>query len=61
MDRTPITDIETAVLGLRAQVDSLTRRVHALEELVDVLATPLHRKLWFVLQGFRMWRVGRWY
>lgn len=61
MDRTPITDMATEVLGLRAQVESLMRRVHALEELVDVLATPIHRKLWFALQGYRLWRVGRWY
>jgi hypothetical protein len=61
MDRTPITDMATEVLGLRAQVESLMRRVHALEELVDVLSTPIHRKLWFMLQGYRWRRVGRWY
>jgi hypothetical protein len=61
VDRTPIPDLETTVLGLRTQVDHLMQRMHALEELVDVLATPMHRKLWFSLQGYRAWRVGRWY
>jgi hypothetical protein len=60
MDRTSVTDMETEVLGLRAQVDSLMRRVHALEELVDILATPPWRRLSFFLQGWNLWSVGRW-
>ena len=61
MDRTPIPDLEVELRHQRANIQSLMRRLQALEELVDVLATPIHRKLWFWVQGYRLWRVGRWH
>jgi hypothetical protein len=61
MDRTPITDVEVELMHQRANIHSLMRRVHALEELVDVLATPPWKRLWFWLRGWRLYKVGRWY
>jgi hypothetical protein len=59
MDWTPAGEME--VNALKRQVTTLRRQVQALEEWVDVLGTPIHCKLWFWLQGYRLWRVGRWY
>ena len=61
MDRTPIPDLEVELMHQRANVQSLMRRLQALEELVDVLATPWYRKILFFIQGYRVSRVGRWY
>lgn len=54
-------DIEHDVEVLKRQMRSLQREVQQLAELVDVLATPLHRKVWFWVHGYRLWRVGRWW
>ena len=36
-------------------------RIRALEEYVDTVSSPLWKRVWFVLCGYRFLRVGRWY
>lgn len=54
--------------AVRAELDSLqanrrrdAARLRALEKYVDTVSSPLWKRVWFVLQGYRFRRVGRWY
>lgn len=49
------------VRSLTRQVRSLREDAQRLGELVDVLASPPWKRAWFFVQGYRLWRVGRWY
>ena len=51
---------DPAVSTLMRQVQSLRVQVQRQEELLDTLATPPWKRLWFLVQGWRLWRVGRW-
>jgi len=53
--------IEHRVEILERQVKSLRNRSRDTWQLLDVLATPPWRRLLFFLQGFQLWKVGRWY
>ena len=53
--------VEHRVEILECQVKSLRNRTRDTWQLLDVLATPPWRRLKFFLQGFRLWKVGRWY
>lgn len=53
---------------MRARIESLeiTRRrdaarIRALEKYVDTVSSPIWKRVWFVMQGYRFRRVGRWY
>ena len=53
---------------MTARLDSLNlnrvqqaARIRALENYVDTVSSPLYKRLWWVLQGYRFRRVGRWY
>lgn len=46
---------------LKRQVHSLRRELRQWQELVDTIASPPWKRLWFFLQGYRLWRVGRWW
>lgn len=54
---TPPDDVQ----GLVRHIRSLRRQVQALEERVDTVCSPPWKRLWWFLQGYRLWRVGRWY
>jgi hypothetical protein len=51
-----------------AAIDSLTvnrlrdaARIRALEKYVDTVSSPLWKRLWWVICGYRFRTVGRWY
>lgn len=46
---------------LERQMLSLRREVQALGERCDTVFSPPWKRLWWWLQGYRLWRVGRWY
>lgn len=55
-------------MSLESEVDLLKRQVHALRqqlqaqgEWIDTIASPWWKKLWWLAQGWRWYRVGRWY
>ena len=53
---------------ITAEVESLrvnrvrdAARLRAVEEYIDTVSSPLWKRVWFVIQGYRFRRVGRWY
>lgn len=46
---------------LKFQVKELRRELRGLDERLDTVCSPPWKRLWFFLQGYRLWRVGRWY
>ena len=43
------------------QIVSLRREVQQKGELLDTLASPPWKRLWWFIRGYRFYRVGRWY
>jgi hypothetical protein len=54
-------DHEREIDLLKRQIKSLRRELREQGELLDTLASPPWKRIWFFLQGYRLWRVGRWY
>lgn len=54
-------DHEQELRVLKGQVYSLREEVRQLGELIDTINSPLHKRIWWVLKGYRFRRVGRWY
>lgn len=52
---------EQRIAVLERQVKFLRNHSRDTRQLLDVLATPPWRRIRFFLQGYRLWRVGRWY
>ncbi|MEK6323610.1 MAG: hypothetical protein AABN33_18370 [Acidobacteriota bacterium] len=50
-------EIET----LKRQVFGLRQQMHRQEELLATIASPPWKRLWWFIQGYRLWSVGRWY
>jgi len=46
---------------LERQVRALRREVRRIDELLDTVASPPWKRARWFLQGYRLWRVGRWY
>lgn len=53
---------------LRVRIESLevnrmrdAQRIRALEKYMDTVSSPLYKRLWWVLRGYRFRQVGRWY
>lgn len=53
--------LEHQVKFLRHQNRGIRNRLRDTWQLLDVLATPPWRRLKFFIQGYRLWKVGRWY
>ena len=56
-----VEELEQRVRTLEHQVLFLRKRTRDTWQLLDVLATPPWRRIWFTLCGFHPWKVGRWY
>lgn len=54
-------DVRRELESLRVNRQRDAQRIRALEAYVDTVSSPLWKRVWFVLQGFRFRRVGRWY
>ncbi len=52
--------IEARLASLEANRLRDAARIHALEEYVDTVSSPIWKRLWWVLCGYRFRRVGRW-
>lgn len=46
---------------LERKIDALRREVRDLTEWRDTVSTPLLKRFWFVVKGYRFRRHGRWY
>lgn len=53
--------VEMRLDVLERRVWSLRHQVQQDHELLETLASPPWRRLWWFVQGYRLWRVGRWY
>jgi hypothetical protein len=53
--------IEQRVDVLERQVRSLRQDAQSLQERVDTVCSPLWKRLLWFAQGYRFYRVGRWY
>jgi len=47
--------------ALQRQVKALRIEVRRIDELLDTIASPPWKRVWFFVQGFRLWRLGVWY
>lgn len=45
----------------RLNYEALAARVRLLEKIIDTWNTPLWKRCWFVIQGYRFRRLGVWY
>jgi hypothetical protein len=53
--------IEQEVEVLKRQMLSVRRELQALQERIDTVCSPPWKRIWWWLQGYRWYRVGRWY
>lgn len=56
-----MSDLEQRIDILERQMKSLRREVREKGELLETIASPPWKRLWWFLQGYRLWTVGRWY
>lgn len=54
-------DLSLRLTSLRLNFQHLAKRVRAVEEYVDTVSSPLHKRVWWWLCGYRFRSVGRWY
>ena len=54
-------EMEQEIEILKRQVKFLRNRTRDTWQLLDVLATPPWRRIWFTLCGWHPWKVGKWY
>lgn len=52
---------EARIRCLEAQVANLRRQMKLASDWHDTMHTPLHRKIWFWLQGYNWASLGTWY
>jgi hypothetical protein len=51
--------MDPEITALQQQVLTLRRAVQRHEEWIDLLSSPLYKRVWFVLRGWRWKRLGR--
>lgn len=54
-------DLEARVVSLEANRKSMSTRITFLEKWVDTVSSPMWKRVWFVVQGYRFRRLGVWY
>lgn len=59
-DPPPLASLQEEIRALRGNYESLARRLHQCEDWIDTVSSPLYKRLWFVLHGWRWKRLGRW-
>lgn len=52
---------ELEILCLKQQIKALRIQIQQQEELLYTIASPPWKRLWFFLQGYRLYKIGRWY
>jgi hypothetical protein len=54
-------DDESEIEVLSRQVKSLRQQVQRHDEWIDTMSSSVFKRIWWVIQGYRWHRVGRWY
>ena len=57
MSTNPASEIEI----LKRNYVSACARIRVLEKWVDTVSSPMWKRVWFVMQGYRFRRLGVWY
>jgi hypothetical protein len=52
---------EQEIEVLKRQVKSLRRELQRHDEWLDTVNSPLYRRIWWYLKGYKFYTVGRWY
>lgn len=58
--RAALADLEAEARSLRIVTRALAERVQRTEEWIDVVSSPVWRRIGFVLAGWRWRHLGRW-
>lgn len=58
--RLAVNNLDADVRSLRIVTRALAARVQRCEEWIDVVSSPLWKRAWFVLTGWRWRHLGRW-
>ena len=60
--------LQAELNGLKAEIESLkanriamAKRIRTLEKYVDTVSSPMWKRIWFIIQGWRFRQLGRWY
>lgn len=53
--------LKSEIESLKANRINLAQRVRELEKYVDTVSSPMWKRIWFVIQGYRFRQLGRWY
>ncbi len=53
-------DLSARLFSVEQGQRHLAHRLHAVEEWIDVMSSPLWKRVWFVLCGWRWKHLGRW-
>jgi hypothetical protein len=53
--------LEMRVAALEGKVRSLERQAHELHDWLDTVCSWPWKRVWWVVQGFRFYRLGRWW
>lgn len=56
-----IENLKAEIESLKKNKISLAKRIRELEKYVDTVSSPLWKRIWFVIQGYRFRQLGRWY
>jgi hypothetical protein len=54
-------NIEQEIDVLKRQVQSLRKQIQQDHELLETIASPPWKRLWWLIRGYKLWKVGRWY
>lgn len=57
----PCDAVAAELTALRHNYRALAARVHRTENWIDTVSSPLYKRLWFVVCGYRWRRLGRWW
>jgi hypothetical protein len=52
---------DTRIASLEMNRIKDAARIRLLEKWVETVSSPLHKRVWFVAQGYRFRRLGVWY
>lgn len=54
-------DYDAEIASLQVNRTRDAARIRMLEKWVDTVSTPVWKRIWFVIQGYRFRRLGVWY
>lgn len=56
-----IESLQAEIESLKQNRINLAKRLREVEKYIDTVSSPLWKRIWFVLQGYKFNQLGRWY